>query len=141
LARLLVAEFNNRRDTNYRLFDWNRLGNGGKPRNCTIEQSLGPSTSRLARGGSAPASYRATHVERLVACDKFVLDRWSFAKPDTIGATTARTSWRLCGKVAIAGDPRSSPGAPAASSSCRSLGPVTSPQAERCLVGHDLPYR
>jgi len=85
-AGLLVAEIQQASDTTYRLYDWDRAGPDGKPRALHIEQSL------------AAIDYRATavmprraeptsrpHVERLLACDKFVLDRWRLLGAREIG--------------------------------------------------------
>jgi mannose-6-phosphate isomerase len=78
-AGLLVAEIQQASDTTYRLFDWNRVGPDGKPRQLHVEQSLdvinysaGPISPQVPRATSRP------YVERLVECDKFVLDRWNF---------------------------------------------------------------
>ena len=75
-AGLLVAEIQQSSDTTYRLFDWNRLGPDGSPRQLHVEQSLdvidyeaGPVHVQQ------PESTEDPNVERLVACDKFVLDR------------------------------------------------------------------
>jgi mannose-6-phosphate isomerase len=76
-AGLLVAEIQQASDTTYRLFDWNRLDRDGQPRPLHIDASL--NTIDFARGTVDPRPPRPTdrpHVERLAACDKFVLDRW-----------------------------------------------------------------
>ena len=76
---LLVGEIQQASDTTYRLFDWNRVGADGKPRTLHVEQAL--ETIDYGRGPSPVQTARPTdrpHVERLVACDKFVLDRWQF---------------------------------------------------------------
>lgn len=76
-AGLLVAEIQQASDTTYRLFDWNRVGPDGKPRPLHIEQGLDvidySATKVLPQ---TPQPTERPHVERLVACDKFVLDRW-----------------------------------------------------------------
>jgi mannose-6-phosphate isomerase len=81
-AGLLVAEIQQASDTTYRLFDWNRLDRDGKPRPLHVRESL--ETVDYARGPVNPRPPQPTaqpHVERLAACDKFVLDRWSFEQP------------------------------------------------------------
>lgn len=73
-AGLVVAEIQQASDTTFRLFDWNRVGDDGKPRPLHIEQAL------------EVIDYRQTHVEfagrrqsgfgygeLLVDCDKFRL--------------------------------------------------------------------
>ncbi|MCA9178149.1 MAG: class I mannose-6-phosphate isomerase [Planctomycetales bacterium] len=75
-AGLLVAEIQQASNTTFRLHDWNRLGADGQPRPLHLEQGLavidyeyGPVTPQMAQP-TADAGR-----ERLVACDKFVLDR------------------------------------------------------------------
>lgn len=78
-AGLLVAEIQQASDTTYRLFDWNRVGPDGKPRQLHVEQSL--DVINYAAGPVMPQAPRPTerpYVQRLVECDKFILDRWEF---------------------------------------------------------------
>jgi mannose-6-phosphate isomerase len=76
-AGLLVAEIQQASDTTYRLFDWNRVGPDGQPRTLHIEQALDAiDYSAHVVTPSDPQPTDQPHVERLVACDKFVLDRW-----------------------------------------------------------------
>ncbi len=75
-AGLLIAEIQQSSDTTYRLFDWNRLDRNGKPRELHIQRAL--DTIDFDRGPVDPIKPRPTEssgVERLVSCDKFVLDR------------------------------------------------------------------
>jgi len=86
-AGLLIAEIQQASDTTYRLFDWNRVDQNGKLRPLHIEQSL--ETINYDRGPVNPVQPKQTenpHVERLVKCDKFILDRWTIAS-----ATSLRT--------------------------------------------------
>jgi mannose-6-phosphate isomerase len=79
-AGLLIAEIQQASDTTYRLFDWNRVDQNGKPRPLHIEQSL--ETINYNRGPVNPVQPKPSdnpHVERLVECDKFILDRWTIA--------------------------------------------------------------
>jgi mannose-6-phosphate isomerase len=81
-AGLVLAEIQQASDTTYRLFDWNRLDRDGKPRTLHVEQALG--VINYERGPVNPGRPQATdraHIERLAACDKFVLDRWRLAGP------------------------------------------------------------
>jgi mannose-6-phosphate isomerase len=78
---LLVAEIQQASDITYRLFDWNRVDRDGKPRPLHIAQSL--DTIDFSRGPIAPTTPRPTvrsNVERLAACEKFVLDCWTLDK-------------------------------------------------------------
>lgn len=84
---LLVAEIQQASDTTFRLFDWNRLGPDGQPRPLHIEQGL--AVTDFETGPIFPQVPRSTdrrHVERLVSCDKFVLDRWRLDAPETLAA-------------------------------------------------------
>jgi mannose-6-phosphate isomerase len=76
-AGLLIAEIQQASDTTYRLFDWNRVDRDGKPRLLHIAEAL--DVIDFERGPVQPVTPQLTdcpHVERLVSCDKFVLDRW-----------------------------------------------------------------
>ncbi|MEX0613272.1 MAG: type I phosphomannose isomerase catalytic subunit [Pirellulales bacterium] len=80
-AGLLVAEIQQASDTTFRLFDWNRVDRDGKLRPLHIQQAL--DTIDYSRGPVNPQRPQPTdkpHVERLVTCDKFVLDRWRIDK-------------------------------------------------------------
>ena len=76
-AGLVVAEIQQASDTTFRLFDWNRVGPDGKPRQLHVEESL--AAIDYTAGPVQPQVPQQTNrncVERLVACDKFILDRW-----------------------------------------------------------------
>ncbi len=82
----MIAEIQQASNTTFRLFDWNRVDRDGKPRQLHVEESL--NTIDFARGPVAPQQPQPTdrpHVERLVACDKFILDRWRFDVPQLCG--------------------------------------------------------
>jgi mannose-6-phosphate isomerase len=76
-AGLLVAEIQQSSDVTYRLFDWNRVGQDGRPRPLHVEAGveavtrLGPVDSVRRQATSDPA------VTRLVTCEYFVLDEVS----------------------------------------------------------------
>ena len=75
-AGLVVAEIQQASNTTFRLFDWNRTDSNGQSRPLHIDQSL--ATIDFARGAVSPQKSVPTGragVDRLVACDKFVLDR------------------------------------------------------------------
>lgn len=79
-AGLLVAEIQQASNTTFRLFDWNRVDAHGQPRELHVEQSLEViDFSSGPRNLQTPRSLREigdgiVH-QRLVECDKFVLDR------------------------------------------------------------------
>jgi len=75
-AGLLIAEIQQASDTTFRLFDWNRVDAEGNPRQLHIEESL--ATINFDRGPVAPQQPTPTDRagrQRLVECDKFLLDR------------------------------------------------------------------
>jgi mannose-6-phosphate isomerase len=83
-AGLLIAEIQQASDTTFRLFDWNRVDRDGRPRELHIEQAL--AVIDFARGPVTPRSPQPTgklQTERLVACDKVMLDRWRLDQPTT----------------------------------------------------------
>jgi mannose-6-phosphate isomerase len=84
-AGLVIAEIQQASDTTFRLFDWNRVDAAGNPRPLHIEQSL--AVIDYATGPVAPQRPRpiAPGRERLVECDKFVLDRCTLSTLQSIG--------------------------------------------------------
>lgn len=83
----LVAEIQQASDTTFRLYDWNRVGPDGEPRKLHIAEGMAVTDFRS--GPVMPQKPQPTeqpHVERLVACDKFVLDRWRIAEPRSVAA-------------------------------------------------------
>ena len=85
-AGLLVAEVQQSSDTTFRLYDWNRVGPDGKPRPLHTEQAL--AVIDFQRGpvdAVRPQRTDRPWVSRLVSCDKFIMDRWDFDQPRTIG--------------------------------------------------------
>jgi len=85
-AGLLVAEIQQASDTTYRLYDWGRVDAQGKPRALHIDQGLAAidfSTGQTKPQQPEPAGQ--SHVERLVNCEKFVLDRWTVDSDKEVG--------------------------------------------------------
>ncbi len=108
---LLVAEIQQSSDTTYRLFDWNRVGADGQPRPLHVAESLatinynyGPVSVRQPQPAESP------HIERLVACDKFVLDRWRLNTLQPIGGDQrCHIVVVLDGAITLPGDPAAAP--------------------------------
>jgi mannose-6-phosphate isomerase len=67
---LLIAEIQTPSDTTYRLFDWNRVDDAGKPRELHITQAL-ESINFDISGDKLPV----TTVGRLVECEYFIVDK------------------------------------------------------------------
>jgi len=85
-AGLVVAEIQQASDTTFRLYDWDRVGPDGKPRPLHVAEALAVIDDR--RGPVDPVLPQPTdrpQVERLVACDKFVLDRWRLKGAAVVG--------------------------------------------------------
>ncbi len=76
-AGLLVAEIQQSSDTTFRLYDWDRVGADGKPRQLHIDDALGTIDYRYGPAiPQSPHPMQRPGVNRLVASEKFVLDRW-----------------------------------------------------------------
>lgn len=110
-AGLLVAEVQQSSDTTFRLFDWNRVGPDGMPRPLHVKQGLAAVDFR--RGPVDPVQPQPTDrpgVSRLIACEKFIMDRWNFDQPKTIGGDDRfHVVCLLQGAVRIEGDPQIGP--------------------------------
>jgi mannose-6-phosphate isomerase len=110
-AGLVIAEIQQSSDVTYRLFDWNRLGSDGQPRPLHIRESLEAINYKLV--GVRPQVPRPTEragVERLVECDKFVLDRWRSHTPGQLDADGRfHILSVLEGAVSVSGDPSGEP--------------------------------
>lgn len=81
---ILVAEVQQSSDLTFRLFDWNRVGPDGKPRELHIEQSLacidfdkGPVSCVI----STPLPQVPGLSEQLVECDYFTMHRHTVDQP------------------------------------------------------------
>lgn len=77
-AGIRMAEIQQNSDTTYRLFDWNRVGLDGTPREIHIEDSL--AVIRLdAPSGKACTAEIISQIgatrERFITCDKFAFER------------------------------------------------------------------
>ena len=102
-AGILIAEIQQSSDTTYRLFDWNRVGPDGSPRPLHIEPAL--DAIDYAYGPVSPQRPEPTDhpgVERLVACDKFLLERWTLS-PDAmpVSGGVCRIVSVIAGRMAI----------------------------------------
>ena len=105
-AGLLVAEIQQSSDTTFRLFDWNRTGPDGQQRALHIEAGLAALDDRLGPGGFVtPRPTDRAEVQRLVDCDKFVLDRWELTAPRPCGGDDRYHLLTVAeGAVRVAGD-------------------------------------
>jgi mannose-6-phosphate isomerase len=107
-AGILAAEVQQSSDTTFRLFDWHRPGPDGKPRALHIEQGLNVIDFSSGPVGAVQpmAADDAGQVNRLVECDKFVLDRWNLEKPARLGGDEKfHALIVLDGEIRVQGDP------------------------------------
>jgi mannose-6-phosphate isomerase len=142
-AGLLVAEIQQSSDTTFRLFDWNRLGPDGKPRPLHVEQGLKAVDYEIGPVNPQPAQMTdRPGTSRLVACEKFVLDKLSFDAPCEIGGDgRCHILIVLEGSLFVEGDPALAPmslGSTALVPAC--LGPVVlTPQKRVTALDAFLP--
>jgi mannose-6-phosphate isomerase len=110
-AGLVVAEIQQASDVTYRLFDWDRLGPNGRLRPLHVEQALEATDFSLGPiGPSTPEPTGRPGVERLAACDAFVLDRWRLDAPGVVGGDDrCHVLVVLGGAVRVEGDPAREP--------------------------------
>ena len=80
-AGLLIFEIQQNSDTTYRVFDWNRLGLDGKPRDLHVEEAL-----RSIDFEDTEVSLGSSKGDLLVSCDYYEVRRWE------LEAGTARTA-------------------------------------------------
>jgi len=80
---VVIAEVQQTSDATFRLFDWNRLGQDGKPRTLHIEQAL--ASIDWKRGPVEPVNGAPIPDcpcgERLVRCAYFTMDRYRLDRP------------------------------------------------------------
>ena len=110
-AGLLVAEVQQSSDTTFRLYDWNRVGPDGKSRPLHVEQGL--AVIDFQRGPVNPVKPQpagSPSARQLVACDKFIMDRWDFDQSQTIGGDDRfHIVCVLQGAVRVGRDPQNAP--------------------------------
>lgn len=83
---LLVAEIQQSSDTTFRLFDWNRVDDNGQSRPLHLDQAI--EVTNYDRGPvrfQTPQPLESAGAERLVDCDKFLMDRFAGTSETRIG--------------------------------------------------------
>jgi mannose-6-phosphate isomerase len=105
-AGLVIAEIQQASDTTFRLFDWNRVDAAGKPRQLHIADSLG--VTDYMRGpvdAQQPMLTGSPGRERLVDCDKFMLDRLTLTESQAVGGDERfHLLVPLAGAISVSGD-------------------------------------
>ncbi len=87
-AGVMIAEIQQMSDATFRVFDWNRIGADGKPRQLHVAEAL--ESTDFSAGPVDPLRPEAEVIpggvrERLSASDFFALDRVRLIGPATIG--------------------------------------------------------
>jgi len=85
-AGILVAEIQQSSNTTFRLFDWNRLGTDGQPRELHVQQGL--DAIDFARGPVSPIRNPVSRKDdsvSLVSSEKFSLERRLLLGPKNLG--------------------------------------------------------
>jgi mannose-6-phosphate isomerase len=106
-AGLVIAEIQQPSDVTYRLFDWNRLGKDGQPRLLHIQAGLDATDFSLPPvRPQQPSATAEGHVSRLLACERFVLERWTIDRPRSMGGDDrCRILAVIEGQIRISGEP------------------------------------
>ncbi|MCG8600763.1 MAG: class I mannose-6-phosphate isomerase [Verrucomicrobiales bacterium] len=82
-AGLLIYEIQQNSDTTYRVFDWNRVGLDGRPRDLHVEESL-----RCIDFHDVEPSMDEPDGTFLCECEHFRLERHALESGNTVGAVT-----------------------------------------------------
>ena len=105
-AGILMAEIQQSSDTTFRLFDWNRVDKDGNSRPLHVDEAL--ELIDFEAGAVAPRIPQplSPTANRLVGCDKFVLDRYEIdARTVLPDQQSCRLLAVLSGSVTVARDP------------------------------------
>ena len=81
---VVLLEIQQNSDSTFRLYDWGRMGLDGKPRPLHLTKAIravGGKVIAIRRQRSRALQGLPFSGERLIACDKFVVDRWRVRKP------------------------------------------------------------
>lgn len=138
----VVLEIQQASDTTFRLYDWNRVGTDGKPRQLHVEEGLAAVDFTLGPvHPMRPDPLRET--VNLVRCDWFILDRHRLSGPRTLAEDgRCHILSVIEGSVLVENDPA---GLPLRQSRTvfipASAGPVTvTPEGEAIVIDAYLPW-
>jgi mannose-6-phosphate isomerase len=113
-AGLLIAEIQQASDTTFRICDWGRVGDDGKPRDLHIEQGI--KATDFHRGPVQPEtpSSGSENGQTLIECDKFFIRKHSLQAGGidevTVGGDDRfRIIAVTSGEVELSGDPSGQP--------------------------------
>jgi mannose-6-phosphate isomerase len=106
-AGLVIYEVQQNSDTTYRVFDWNRVGLDGKPRQMHVQESL----RSIDFAEPPPDFQKADELGRLVACEFFEIREVSTQNSSVLGRQSEHLvvamiegSINVAGKKLAAGD-------------------------------------
>ena len=95
---ILLFEVQQNSDTTYRVFDWNRLGLDGKPRDLHVEESLKSIDFNDPEPGIA-----TPQGETLVECEFFHVEKWVLDQPRDAGGPGFAVFNVVAGRLTCAG--------------------------------------
>jgi len=109
-AGLLIAEIQQASNTTFRIDDWGRVGNDGKPRPLHIDQGIAATNFDRGPVQAQTPVVDSAGVETLVSCDKFTLRRHRGEQAMSLGGDGRfRILSVIKGSVQIQGDPCDKP--------------------------------
>lgn len=110
-AGLLIAEIQQSSDTTFRIFDWGRVDQDGKPRELHVQQAL--NAIDFDRGPVSPQPIDRvgdSQWQPLVDCDKFAINHGVWDREFEVGGDgLLRIITVMDGSVSVQGDPSDQP--------------------------------
>ena len=94
----VIFEVQQNSDTTYRVFDWNRVGLDGKPRDLHVEESL-----KSIDFDDPEPDVVEPHGELLVECEFFRVEKWTLVAPRHAPRPGFAVFTALSGRLACAG--------------------------------------
>jgi len=94
----LIVEVQQNSDTTYRVFDWNRLGLGGKPRELHVAESMAS-----INFDDVEPRIAEPQGEVLVECREFRVERWALDGPRSVPGPGFAIITVVDGRVECAG--------------------------------------
>ena len=78
---MLLAEIQQTSDTTYRIFDWDRMGVDGNPRELHTEEAVDAIDFKLYEGYKTKYKTELNNSSGIIDCDKFITNILEFDKP------------------------------------------------------------
>jgi mannose-6-phosphate isomerase len=94
----VIFEVQQNSDTTYRVFDWNRVGLDGKPRDLHVEESL-----KAIDFDDPEPGVVEPRGELLVECEFFCVEKWTLAAPRNAHGAGFAVFTVLSGRLSCAG--------------------------------------